>query len=285
VAWTAFGSAFASIMTTMFIPLGLAALGIVLRAGNFVLRKEAAREGRRHLTGRWFGLASLLTPFFIGAALGGVITARVPEGNAAGNQVTSWLNVTSILIGCLAVMAGAFLAATYLTHEARRREQPDMVEYFCRRAVVAGVALVGFGIAAFFALRADERQMYDRFVDRSWWLLALATVGVAVVVAQLLRGAIRGARVIAAAGIAALVAAWGVAQYPYLLPFDLTIDAGAGSATTSRWVLVWFVVALVTVVPSLVFLFVLEQRGEMVESAAPREITYAGDDPTRSTVH
>src|SRR5690348_14590498 len=62
VSWTAFGEAFASIMTTLFVPLGLAALGIVLRGGNFVFRKEATRAGRRHLTGWLFGVASLLTP-------------------------------------------------------------------------------------------------------------------------------------------------------------------------------------------------------------------------------
>jgi cytochrome d ubiquinol oxidase subunit II len=61
------------------------------------------------------------------------------------------------------------------------------------------------------------------------------------------------------------VGAWGVAQYPYLLPFGLTIDAGAGSATTAKWVLVWFVVALATAVPALVLLYVLDQRGELVD--------------------
>ena len=43
-----------------------------------------------------------------------------------------------------------------------------------------------------------------------------------------LRGRARGLRVVAALGVGALVWAWAVAQYPYLLPFRLTISQGAG---------------------------------------------------------
>ena len=40
VLWTAFSEAFASIMLTLFVPLSLAALGIVLRGSSFAFRKE-----------------------------------------------------------------------------------------------------------------------------------------------------------------------------------------------------------------------------------------------------
>ena len=102
LSWTAFGAAFASIMTTLFVPLALALLGIVLRAASFAMRKDAARAGARHLTGWLFGIGSVLTPFCLGAALGGLLSGRVPEGNAAGNELTSWWNATSMAVGLLA---------------------------------------------------------------------------------------------------------------------------------------------------------------------------------------
>ena len=43
VMWTAFSEAFASIMLTLFVPLTLAALGIVLRGSSFAFRKEVGR--------------------------------------------------------------------------------------------------------------------------------------------------------------------------------------------------------------------------------------------------
>ena len=156
VCWTAFGSTFASIMTTMWVPMALAVLGIVLRGANFALRKDAARAGTRHLAGWLFGLGALLTPFFLGTAIGGLLTARVPPGNNAGDELTSWWNATSIVVGLLAIATGAFLAAVYLISEARRRDLPDLKAYFAVRAVIAGIVGLLLGAAALATLYADE---------------------------------------------------------------------------------------------------------------------------------
>jgi cytochrome bd ubiquinol oxidase subunit II len=266
--WTGFGVAFASIMTTLFIPLSLAVLGIVLRGASFALRKDAARAGRRHLAGWLFGLGSILTPFCLGAALGGIATARVPVGNAAGDQLTSWLNLSSITIGLLAVAMGGYLAAVYLIAEARRRGVPQLEPYFHRRAGIAGVAGVALGAAALAALWFDEREMFDRVFARSLPLVAAGALalGAGYLVAR--RGSVRWLRALGALGVAALVWSWAVAQSPYLLPFTLTIAGGAGAAPTMRWLLIWAAVAAVLVVPALSLLYVLDQRGDLGEDPA-----------------
>jgi cytochrome d ubiquinol oxidase subunit II len=279
LCWTAFGLAFASIMTTLFVPLTLAALGIVLRGANFAMRKDAARAGGRHLTGWLFGIGALLTPFCLGAALGGIMSGRVPPGNAAGDVVTSWLNPTSVAVGLLAVALGAFLAAVYLIAEARRRGLPDLSHYFRVRALAAGLAGLALGVAAMVALRVDEREMFDRLVGRSTVLLVLGVLALAATFVLARRGVVRGLRVVAALGVAALVWAWGVAQYPYLLPFTLTIADGAGAPVTQRWVLAWFVVAVLVAVPVLVLLLVLDQRGRLGEDPTTASPSPDGGDP------
>ena len=55
VLWTAFSVAFESIMSTLFIPLSLAALGIVLRGSGFAFHKLARRLRNRRLAERAFG--------------------------------------------------------------------------------------------------------------------------------------------------------------------------------------------------------------------------------------
>ena len=70
VLWTGFSSAFEAIFSTLFIPLSLAALGIVLRGSGFAFHKAARRLPARGLALRLFGLASLLTPFFMGTVVG-----------------------------------------------------------------------------------------------------------------------------------------------------------------------------------------------------------------------
>ena len=86
VLWTGFSSAFESIFSTLFIPLSLAALGIVLRGAGLRLSHDGAPpRGPRASPSALFGLSSLLTPFFMGTVVGAVAAGRVPVGNAAGD--------------------------------------------------------------------------------------------------------------------------------------------------------------------------------------------------------
>src|ERR671911_378120 len=58
VLWTAFPEVFASIMLTLFVPLTLAALGVVLRGASFAFRKTVDATRDRRVLGRAFALSS-----------------------------------------------------------------------------------------------------------------------------------------------------------------------------------------------------------------------------------
>jgi cytochrome bd ubiquinol oxidase subunit II len=262
--WTAFGLAFGPIMTTLFVPLALAALGIVLRGANFALRKDAARAGARQWASWLFGIGAIMTPFFFGASVGAMLSARIPA-DGSGDPVTSWWNWTSIAVGVLAVAMSAFLAAAYLVVESSRRGLPELRDYFRRRALIVGIVALLCGVGAAFALHHDQLRMFHQLTHRSIPLLAVGLVALGATLFMASRGVARGMRIVAAAGVAALVWAWAVAQYPYLLPFDLTVSAGAGASITLKWILVWFGVAVVTVIPLLVLLYTLDQRGVLIE--------------------
>src|SRR6188472_2318743 len=135
VLWTCFPEAYASIMLTLFVPLTIAALGIVLRGASFAFRKAVVTTRNRRLFGAGFAASSVLVPYCMGAIVGGIATGRVPPGGQAGDPVDSWINPTSIVGGVLAVVAAAYLSAVYLEWDARRLGQSDMVKYFRRRAV------------------------------------------------------------------------------------------------------------------------------------------------------
>ena len=125
VLWTGFPEAYASITLTLFVPLTLAALGIVLRGSSFAFRKTVFRTRDRRDFGAAFAISSVLVPYCMGAVAGGIASGRVPAGGEAGDPVDSWINPTSILGGVLAVVVVAYLAAVYLVWDARRLGEPD----------------------------------------------------------------------------------------------------------------------------------------------------------------
>ena len=86
VLWTAFSGAFAALASTLYIPLTLAAFGMIARGTAFAFRKSITTLGMRRFLGASFALSSLITPYFLGAVVGGVASGRVPP---ASRPVTS----------------------------------------------------------------------------------------------------------------------------------------------------------------------------------------------------
>jgi cytochrome bd ubiquinol oxidase subunit II len=263
VLWTAFPPAFASIMTTLSIPLSLAALGIVLRGSGFAFRHEAERLSGQRLFGAIFAISCVVTPFFFGTVIGGIASGHVPIGNAAGDLVTSWLNPTSVCIGVLAVVVAAYLAAVFLVTDAHRLGDVGLEDYFHKRAIGAAVCAGLIAVVGVFVLRADDPFLFEGLAQRGWVPVLLSGLCGLGALLLLRRNARLATRLLAAAAVAFIVWGWGVAQYPYLLPESLTIADGAGAPATLQWLVVVVVAAVVLVVPSLILVFRLDQRNQL----------------------
>src|SRR3954467_2479037 len=139
VTWTAYPVAFGSLASTLSVALFVAGIGIVMRGALYALRSGTASRREQVRVDVVFGISSVLTPFALGAAAGGIASGRVPVGNATGDLITTWLNPTSIMIGVLAVSTSAYLAAVYLAGDAARSGEPELARSFRRRALVMGV--------------------------------------------------------------------------------------------------------------------------------------------------
>ena len=269
VLWTAFSAAFAAIFSTLFIPLSLAALGIVLRGSGFAFHKTARRSRGRHVAERLFGLSSLLTPFFMGTVVGAIAAGRVPPGNAAGDPVSSWLNLLSVVIGLMFVATSAYISAVFLVSDARRAGAADLERYFTVRAFGAALVAGALAVVGIVDLHADAPYLYGRLTAEGLPLVIVSGLCGLGVLVLLRRGTARGVRALAIAAVVAVVWGWGVAQYPYLLPKTLTIADGAAPSATLTSVLIVFGVAVVLVLPALALLFSLAQRDLIQESEGP----------------
>ena len=260
VLWTAFSPAFAAIMTVLFVPLTLAALGIVLRGAGFAFRKSAESLGGRRAFGAVFAASSVITPFFFGCVAGAIASGRVEEG-ADSDPIGSWVNPTSLLGGVLAVAACAFLAAVFLAHDAHRERAPDLVRTFTERAIVAGLVCGVIAVGGVFVLREDAPYLFDGLTTEALPLVLVSALGGIATMVLLRRRRAAAARILAVAAVAAVIWGWGVAQNPYLLPETLTIADAAAPDATLVVILVVLGLAAVIVAPALFLLYRLDERG------------------------
>jgi cytochrome d ubiquinol oxidase subunit II len=260
VLWTGFPEAYASITLTLFVPLSLAAIGIVLRGSSFAFRKTVFRTRDRRNFGAAFASSSVLVPYCMGAIAGAVASGRVPAGGKAGDRWTSWVNPTSILGGVLAVVVVAYLAAVYLVWDARRANDDAMTEYFRRRAIGAAVVAGVTAAVGIFVLRADARYLFDGLTARALPFVILSALCGTVSLVLLVRGASAGARVLAMGAVASIVVGWGVAQWPYILPTSLKVSAAASPSGTLDALVVATIGFVLIVVPGFVLLFTLDQK-------------------------
>jgi cytochrome bd ubiquinol oxidase subunit II len=279
IFWTAFPDAFAAVMTAAALPLWLAVLGIVLRGAGFGFRKEARRLSLRRGLGAMFAFSSLLTPFFMGTVIGGIAAGEIPV-DASHASLSSWTGATSLLTGLLFVGVCAYLAAVYLIGEAARRDDRYLQAYFTRRAQAAGVLTGALSLATLLELRSSDAALFSRLTGRAFPLVIVAAVSGLAILALLTTGRLRGVRVLAALGVAAVIWGWGVAQYPALLPgTGVTLgNAGAPHATLVALVVLFAAIALL-VGPSFVLLFSLQghrlledgDRGTVPATVPPAE--------------
>jgi len=257
--WTGFPAGFAALMDTLFVPFGLAGLGIVARGSAFAFRKFAPTLATARLFGALFAVSSILTPFLLGAIAGAIASGRVPA-DGTGDRWTSWTGPTSIIGGSLAVLTCAFLAAAFLTAEAALRTDTDLAERCRRRALGSGIATGVVAIAGIVPIKHDAPTLFDGLTGTAvLFVVGSAAAGTAALTALMARRYLL-ARAAAVLAVGAVVVGWGIAQHPWLLTDTLTIDDAAGARAT-LWALVGtFAVAAVVVLPSLGWLFWLTQR-------------------------
>jgi cytochrome d ubiquinol oxidase subunit II len=265
VAWTAFSPAFAAVMESLYVPLALAALGIVLRGSGFAFSKVIEGPARTRAS-MVFAVSSIITPFFLGVVVG-AIASRAFTGANEG-EALAWIGWLELVTGCLFVATGAYLAAVFLVHDSISAGEAGNAGLFARCALGAALAAGALAVVGVAALRGDARFVYDGLTGPGLPLVILSGLCGAVALLILARGARSGfgrrdlllLRPAAVGAVVAIVWGWGVAQHPYLIPDSMTIDETAAPGPTLDALLVVFAAAAVIVVPAIVLLYTLSQR-------------------------
>ena len=170
-----------------------------------------------------------------------------------------------MVAGLLAVSLCAYLAAFFLVVDARRLADDAMVEYFRRRATASAVFAGVVGVVGIFVVSGDAPYVYGGLTSRALPVVVVSVLCGTGALVLLLRHARRGARLVAVVAVGAVIVAWAVAQWNYLLPETLTVSAGAAPTGTITAVLVATAFAAVVLVPAFGLLYALDQRSLLPE--------------------
>lgn len=264
--FSCFPPVYAHLSVTLHIPLVLMLIGIVLRGSAFTFRAyDSTGSTVQQYWGRIFSIASTITPVLIGMCVGAIVSGGLAVGEGASftdRFVAPWTTPFAIGTGLFTLAVFAFLAAVYLTVEAKGDE---LREDFRRMALGAAVAV---GVLAFTVIAlgyGSDRAVTDGLLRGP--LAAPLQIGTGIValtaIAALVMRRYHVARAAAVLQVSALVWGWGYAQYPAMIPGVHTIQSAAAPAITLRLVTWGLLGGACVLVPSLWYLFKVFKSDEM----------------------
>ncbi len=260
VFFTAFPPAFAAINVVLFIPLLLAVIGIVLRGSSFVFKTHGIIKKSRNvkILSRTFSVASAMTPFFLALSAAAIASGVIHvqnESQVVTNTGSDWLTPFALTIGAMALTLCVTISAIYLTVEATSRGDMELAEVFRRRGLIAGALTAALGLLGLILSPSEAPFLWNGMLDKAIPVVIVTMlVGVAAAAALWFRR-YGWARVLIVAEVAFLLLSWGVSQYPYIIPPDVTAANASSPQETQVFLLIGIIIALIIVVPSLWFLF------------------------------
>jgi cytochrome bd ubiquinol oxidase subunit II len=265
VLFTCFPYGYAPLGIALFIPFHLALAGIMLRGAAFVFRGYGRRTRGTMGTpagdppaswwGTVFGIASVISPFLLGLAFGAVTEGgvRIDEaGNVRSMSFSYWLSRYAVGCGLLALSTCAYLAAVYLTVETDGALRED----FRLRAIISGTMTAALALLVLLFAWHEANWFFRQLVSpRSWPVLA---AGISCFTAS--AWAVFGrrywlSRVFAVGEIVLLLLGWGLAQQPYLVYPDITLQEAAAPTPTIAFMVATLPFGALLLIPSLWLLF------------------------------
>jgi len=253
-----FPAVYSFISVQLHIPLVLMLIGIVLRGSAFTFRAyDSTGSAVQKHWGRIFAVASTITPVLLGMCVGAIFSGAlvIPEGaDFVTRYVAPWTTPFSIAMGALTLAVFAFLAAVYLTVEAKA---DDLRDDFRRLALASAAAV--FVLAALMlvlGLGTEMRITSGLFTRPSTAVLQVVIAAAATTaIGALVTRRYRLARAAAVLQVSGIVWGWGFAQYPSLVPGVHTIQSAAAPQITLRLVAWGLAGGSLVLVPSLWYLF------------------------------
>ena len=279
--FSVFPTAFAVLSVALFVPLSIALIGIVMRGSAFIFRTYAidtAGPAARWWT-RVFSTASLVTPFFLGAAAAAVASGRIEasNGNVQADLGSTWTTPFALTIGAMAISLCASLAAVYLTVEARNSHEESLAETYRLRAIIAGAVTAVLGALGLLLSPSEAPILWQGLLTRALpVVIATMIIGLATAASLFFRK-YSLARMLIILETAFILGSWGLSQYPYIIPPHVTIDNAANDPNVIVVLLISIGIGMLLILPALYYLFSVFKLPTPAPGIQKKEETTAGE--------
>jgi len=261
-----FPAAFAALGRALWLPLLLALCGIVFRGSAFIFRSYGrGLPSERTLWEATFAIASTGTPLFLGAAAGAIASGKLSIPNESTSEAgfaIGWISALSVFTGFYSVGMCAYLAAVFLTREARVLQDEHLTTIWRQRALSTGLWMGLLSFGGLIMVGIESPGLTHGFATRGWPLVILSLIcGIGSLVETRRLNCTRA--VIASAGaVTAVIWGWGISQYPAIIPPDITSHSARSPDNVLWAMLVVIALGAIFLLPALGYLFVLFKRDQ-----------------------
>lgn len=272
ILFSCFPRAFSTISTVLHIPLSLLLIGIVMRGSAFTFRTyDSRKDNVQRFWGRIFAISSTVTPILLGIVVGVISSGDivVGQGTSVGQgafvgavndgfggspffnvYVQPWIQPFPIAVGFLALALFAYLAAVYLTNDAKNVEvQND----FRQRAIVSFFVSAAIAGGVFVLAKTEAPEGFQDLINSIPIHIGAAISAFGALLCLVTRR-FQLARLFAAMQVSMILWGWALGQYPYLVRPDLTINNCAANPLTLNLVITALVAGAVLLFPSFYYL-------------------------------
>jgi cytochrome d ubiquinol oxidase subunit II len=261
ILFMAFPGIYTQASISLYVPLILLLIGVVLRGTAFTFRHyDAVQDHSQIIYSRIFAVSSLLVSFFFGLIIGALVSGKIttsPTGYFEG-YLHPWINLFSISTGIFICSLFTFIASVYLVSESTDQETRELL---VKKAKLTTAIMVISGALVFIFSYVEGVDFAQRFIKHpaSITAIILATVALPFLWRILNKGLIWPSRIIAGIQLFFILAAFYFIYYPevILLKEGSNISLyNAAAPDSTLTVLGWaLIVGSFIIFPTLFYLF------------------------------
>jgi cytochrome d ubiquinol oxidase subunit II len=225
ILWGAFPIVYATLFSAFYLPLLVMLAGLILRGVAFEYRSKTVRA--RRIWDWAFAGGSLAAAFIQGLTVGALVEGLPMKNGLYTGGEFGWLSPFAVLCGIGLCLGYALLGACWLV----RKCEGEIRETAWRQIPYLAGGMLVFLVVVFIYALAQNLQVMGRWLERPY-LFVFPVIGA--VAAIVLAASIRDRRDSAPFYMVSLMfaAAFGtlaISFWPYMIPFEITIDQAAAS--------------------------------------------------------